>query len=48
MTLPSDLDDRAAATASALTEAGTDVARAIADDIRLSAVPLPPVADRRG
>jgi hypothetical protein len=37
-----------AATASALTEAGTDVARAIADDIRLSAAPPPAIADRRG
>jgi hypothetical protein len=36
-----------AATASALTEAGTDVALAIADDIRLSAVPSPAVAERR-
>jgi hypothetical protein len=36
-----------AATASALTEAGTDVARAIADDIRLSAAPSLPPADRR-
>jgi hypothetical protein len=36
-----------AATASALTEAGTDIARAIADDIRLSAAPLSPAADRR-
>jgi len=35
-----------AATASALTEAGTDVARAIADDIRLSAA-SPAVAARR-
>jgi hypothetical protein len=35
------------ATASALAEAGTDVARAIADDIRLSAAPSPPVAERR-
>jgi len=36
-----------AATASALTEAGTDVARAIADDIRLNAAPSPAVAGRR-
>jgi hypothetical protein len=36
-----------AATASALTEAGTDVARAIADDIRLSAATTPAGADRR-
>ena len=36
-----------AATASALTEAGNDVARAITDDIRLSAAPSPLVAERR-
>jgi len=36
-----------AATAAALTEAGTDVARAVADDIRLSAG-APAVAARRG
>jgi hypothetical protein len=36
-----------AATASALTDAGTDVARAIADDIRLSAASSPPLASRR-
>jgi len=36
-----------AATASALTEAGTDIARAIADDIQLRAAPSPPAAGRR-
>lgn len=36
-----------AATASALTEAGTDIARAIADDIQLRAAPSSPVAARR-
>jgi hypothetical protein len=36
-----------AATASALTESGTDIARAIADDIRLNAAPSSAVAERR-